>query len=327
MKKTILGLAAALMMASPGAASAQAFTPGNVECIAPANPGGGWDFTCRTVSRLLNEEGLIANPIQVSNMPGASGAVAYANVASKRSDDENLIVATSTVGITNIAQGKYPAGVDEMRWLAMLGADVAVALVNQDSEYQDLAGLLDAIKADPGSVVAGGSSAIGGWDHIRLLMMAEKAGVPADQLKDIRWVEYSGGADAVTQVLGGHIDVAVTDIGEIGGFIQAGDVRPLAVMSSERLEAYPDIATAKEQGIDAEGYNWRGFYMPGKVSDEAYDAWVGIMKTLYDSDAWQTAAVENGLTPIFRGGEEMETFARESEASAREISRAIGIIE
>ena len=75
--------AAAVALVAPLAA----FTPGNVECIAPVNPGGGWDFVCRTVGKLLTDTGILSSPVQVTNMPGAVGAVAYANVASKRPDD------------------------------------------------------------------------------------------------------------------------------------------------------------------------------------------------------------------------------------------------
>lgn len=304
-----------------------AFEPQNAECIAPANPGGGWDFTCRTVGRILDEKDLVSGAVPTTNMTGAVGAVAFANVASKRNDDPNLIVATSTVGVTQIAQGKYPGGIDTMRWLAMLGADVGTLMVGKDSEYDSMQALLDAVKADPTSVVVGGSSAIGGWDHLRFLMLAQEAGVAEDKLKEIRWVEFSGGGDAVTQLMGGHIGAVLTDIGEIGGFIKSGDVKPLAVMSDERLPAYPDIATAKEQGVDAVGYNWRGFYMGGGVSNEAYQAWVDIMQKLYESEEWQTAAVESGLTPIWRGGDEFNEFVRQSEERAREISKAIGVIE
>ena len=321
-------IAAAFAAATVGLSSlpVSAFEPGKVECIAPANPGGGWDFTCRSVGRLLNEEGFVADPVQVTNMPGASGAVAFANVIADRSADEGLIVATSTVGITNIAQGKYPAGVDAMRWLGMLGADVAVVMVNNDSGIETLDQLVEQIKADPSAVVSGGSSSIGGWDHIRMLILARAAGVADETLQSIRWVEYSGGGDAVTQLMGNHIAVAVTDIGEIGGFIQAGDVRVLAVMSDDRLPAYPDLPTAKEQGLDAVGYNWRGFYIGGGVSQEAYDGWVKILGDLYQTDAWQKTAVEAGLTPIWRGGAEMEEFVRKSEEEARAISKAIGVI-
>lgn len=319
--------AAAIACLGLTALPASAFEPQNVECIAPANPGGGWDFTCRTVGRLLDEQDLVPGAVQVTNMPGAVGAVAFANVASKRIDDPNLIVATSTVGITQIAQGRYPAGVDTMRWLGMLGADVGTLMVTPDSPHSDTAALIEALKADPTSVVVGGSSAIGGWDHLRFLILAEEGGFPAERLGEIRWVEFSGGGDAVTQLMGGHIGAVLTDIGEIGGFIQSGDVVPLAVMSDERLPAYPDIPTAKEQGIDAVGYNWRGFYIGGGVDDETYDGWVGILEQLYNSEGWQEAAVGSGLTPIWRGGAEFETFVRESEERTREISKTIGVID
>ncbi len=321
--KRLLQTVAVVLVATP----VMAFEPQNVECIAPANPGGGWDFTCRTVGRILDEKDLVPGAVQVTNMPGAVGAVAYANVASKRNDDPNLIVAGSTVGITQIAQGKYPAGVDAMRWLAMLGADVGTLMVGKDSKYDSLTSLLDAVKADPTSVVVGGSSSIGGWDHLRLLMLAQEAGVPEDQLKSIRWVQFEGGGDAVTQLMGGKLDAVLVDIGEIGGFIKSGDVKALAVMSDKRLDAYPDVPTAMEQGVNAEGYNWRGFYMGGNVPDDAYQGWVEIMKTLYDSDEWKKAATESGLTPIWRGGKDFEDFVRESEERVRGISKAIGVIQ
>ncbi len=127
--------------------------------------------------------------------------------------------------------------------------------------------------------------------------------------------------------MGGHVAVVVTDIGEIGGFIQSGDAKPLAVMSQERLEAYPDIATAKEQGLDVEGYNWRGFYMGGKVDDEAYNGWVDILSKLYQSPEWQKEAKAAGLTAIWRGGEDFEAFVEQSKNEMAEVSRAIGVIQ
>lgn len=304
-----------------------AFKPADVECIAPANPGGGWDFTCRTIGKMLFDEKLVDKPVQVTNMPGAVGAVAYANVSAKRSSDPNLIVATSTVGITQIAQGKYPSGVDTMRWVAMLGADVGTLLVKKDSPIKDMKALLDMLKKDPTSVVVGGSSSVGGWDHLRLLMLARAAGLSDADLKKIRWVQFEGGGDAVTQLMGEHIGAVVTDIGEIAGFIESGDVKVLAVLSDERLKAFPDAATAREQGVDVVGYNWRGFYVPGKVTDEQYDGWVDILKKLYDSPAWQKEAPAKGLTLIWRGGKDFSEFVRKSEAETRDISVAIGVIK
>ena len=149
--------------------------------------------------------------------------------------------------------------------------------------------------------------------------------MPDEQLRTIRWVEFGGG-EAVTQLLADHVDVVLTDIGEVAGVIRSGDVTPLGVMSDERLEAFPEIATAREQGLDETGYNWRGFYMGGGVSDEAYQGWVDLLRTLYRSDAWQSEAKAKGLTPVWRGGREFEDFVRQQKDAMAEVSRAIGVL-
>ncbi|GAW33638.1 tripartite tricarboxylate transporter family receptor [Roseovarius sp. A-2] len=295
------------------------------ECIAPSNPGGGWDFTCRTIGRILTELDLVNGNVQVTNMPGGVGAVTFAMVASERPADAELIVATSTVGITQIAQGRYPAPLDSMRYLAMLGADVGVIAVDDESPIQTLAELNEIMVNEPTSIVTAGSSGAGGWDHIRLLMVADAAGLT--DLSDLRWVQFDGGTDAVTQMMGGQIDVVSTDMGEIAGFVESGDIRILAALSDEPIPAFPDIPTAASQGIDVTGYNWRGLYTGGDVTEEEYAAWVEKLETLYNSEEWQTAATESGLVPIWRGGAEFESFVRDQAQIMEDISRDIGIIE
>ena len=127
--------------------------------------------------------------------------------------------------------------------------------------------------------------------------------------------------------MGGQIDVVSTDIGEIAGFIESGDIRILAALSDDPIPAFPDIPTAKSQGIDVTGYNWRGLYTGGQVSDEAYDTWVANLETLYNSEQWQTAAVNFGLVPIWRGGDDFEAYVREQRDVMEALSRDIGIIE
>lgn len=309
------------------AAPATAQQIDDIECIAPAGPGGGWDFTCRAIGRLLEEQGLIAGSATTTNMPGAVGAMAWSAVMNDRADDADLVVATSTVGITQIAQGKYPSGVDAMRFIGMLGADVGVVMVATDSPHGDLPSLMQAFAADPVSLVAGGSSSVGGWDHLRLLLAAQEGGVAEADLPRMRWVQYDSGSDAVVQLIGGFVDVVVTDIGEIAGFVESGDVAVLAVMADERLTAFPDIPTAMEQGVAMTGYNWRGLYTGGAVTDAEYQTLVETLKALYDTEAWKTTATESGLTPIWRGGAEFEAFVRESEADMQAVSRAIGVIQ
>ena len=128
-------------------------------------------------------------------------------------------------------------------------------------------------------------------------------------------------------MLGGQIDVVSTDLGEIAGFVDSGDIRVLAALSDEPIPAFPDIPTAKSQGIDVTGYNWRGLYTGGDVTDEAYERWVSDLNSLYESEGWQKAATESGLVPLWRGGEDFEAYVREQETQMAEISRDIGIIE
>ena len=321
-RKSLAAIAAAAAMF----AAAPVWQASAAECIAPADPGGGWDFTCRTVGKLLYDLKLTDEPVQVTNMPGGVGAVAYANVMSKRPSDGTLLVATSTVGVTQIAQGKYPADTDVMRWIGMLGTDVGVVVVPKDSPYKTLGDLMEAYEKEPGSVVAAGSSGAGGWDHIRLLMVAKAAGMSADQFKQIRWVQFDGGSPAVTQMIGGQVQVVSTDLGEIAGFVESGDVRILGALSDEPIPAFPDAPTAKSQGFDVTGYNWRGFYTGGEVSDADYQKWVDTMKSLYDTADWKKAAEGSGLVPIWRGGEEFETYVGEQVEQMRQISKDIGVM-
>ena len=144
MKKFNCAVAAAALVLASGVG--HAFEPKNPECIAPANPGGGWDFTCRQAGKVLYELKKTPGPVQVSNKAGGGGGVAFAEVVSKRNDDNNLIVAASTATTTRLAQGLY-AGftADQVRWVGTLGADYGVIAVAKDSPYQNLGDLMGAV--------------------------------------------------------------------------------------------------------------------------------------------------------------------------------------
>jgi len=321
---TVAAFAGAL--ASPALQSAAAFEPENVECIAPSGPGGGWDFTCRQVGKALYDQGLVPGPVQVSNMAGGSGGVAYASVVSKRNEEDNLIVAASSATTTRLAQGAFVGmNMDMVRWLAAVGADYGILAVAQDSPFQTLPDLMDAIKADPSSVSIAGGSAVGGWDHLKALIAARSAGV--DNLAAVKYIAFQGGGEAITQLLGGHVQAFSGDISEAQGFMDAGDIRVLAVLAEERLPGkLADLPTAKEQGIDAIGANWRGFYGPGKMSDEAYNYWVDSINTVYQSDEWQQTMEANGLMPFGLKGDELREFVAKQISDIETLSREIGII-
>ena len=325
MKFSVTRGAFAAVVLSLSAVAAQAQE--NPECIAPANPGGGWDFTCRQVGKSMQDLGLIDTTMQVVNLAGGGGGVAFAEVVNKRGDDDDLIVAASTATATRLAQGAYPGNtMDQVRWLATIGADYGVIAVSADSEVGTLPDLLDQIKADPTSVSIAGGSAVGGWDHLKVLIAANAYGI--ENVRSVKYIAFDGGGEAVTQLLAGSVQAFTGDISEAKGFVDSGDIKVIAVLSPERLPGeFADFPTAREQGIDAIGANWRGFYAPGDMSDEAYDAWVSKIADLYASDAWKDVMAANGLAPLDLQGAEFQSFVADSVAQIQAISKEIGIIK
>ncbi len=323
--RNLAGLVAATILIAP--VPALAFEPGSTECIAPAAAGGGWDFTCRQVGKALYDLKIVPNPVQVTNLAGGGGGVAYAEVFAKRNSDSNLLVAASSATTTRLAQGAFPGStMDQMRWVASVGTDFGVIAVGKDSAIKTLPELFAKIKADPGSVAFAGGSAVGGWDHLKVLIAAKAAGI-ADVTK-IKYVAFDGGGEAVTQLLGGHVQAFTGDLSEAKGFVDSGDVKVLAVLAPERLPGdFGSFPTAKEQGIDAVGANWRGFYAPGKMADDAYGFWVGAVKKTYDSKEWKDIMAANGLMPLDLQGEAFTAFVKKQIDDTTALSREIGILK
>ncbi|WP_407947414.1 Bug family tripartite tricarboxylate transporter substrate binding protein [Paracoccus xiamenensis] len=310
-----------------GIAPAVAFEPEKTECIAPANPGGGWDFTCRQFGKVAQDLGLIPGTMQVVNLSGGGGGVAFAEVVNKRKDSNDLVVAASTATATRLAQNAYPGNTaDQVRWLGSVGADYGVIAVAADSEIETLPQLMEQIKADPRSVSFGGGSAVGGWDHLKILLTADKAGI--EDVRTVKYIAFAGGGEAITQLLAGSLQAYTGDLSEAKGFVDSGDIKVIAVLSPERLEGeFSKFPTAKEQGIEAVGANWRGFYAPGGMSEDAYDYWSKTIADLYASDEWQQVMETNGLAPLGMTGDEFQTYVQASITEIADLSREIGLIQ
>lgn len=312
-----------LLVPCLGLALAQGFTPRNVLCIAPSDPGGGWDFTCRSIAPILTDLELAQGQIRTQNMPGAGGGVAYAHVVGQQQGNENLIVAASTATTTRIAQGQFTGfDEDDVRWVAAVGADYGVIAVAPDSPFNSLTDLMDALQENPGGVTFVGASAIGGWDHLKVLLAAQEAGI--ENVGAIRYVSFSSGGPAIVEILGGRADVFTGDVSEALPQIEAGNLKVLAVLAEERVGGLlEDVPTAREQGLDVIGANWRGFYVPAGVSDEVYEYWVEAFRQLEASEAYETLREQSGLADFWRGGEEMTEFVYDQVETIRELSAQI----
>lgn len=296
------------------------------ECIAPANPGGGWDFTCRQIGKIMYDIGLVDKPIQVTNMAGAGGGLAFNHVVAERGKDADLIVAASSATSTRLAQNAY-AGMtaDRVRFVGAIGADPGVIVVAKDSPYQSLGDLVDAIKSNPGSVTFAGGSATGGFDHMKPLMILQRAGFT--DIKKVKYISLDGGADAITQTIGGFTQAMTGDMSEVVGFLKAGEIRVLAVLTEERIPGFEDIPTAKEQGFDVVAVNWRGLYIPKDVSDDTFNLWADRLQKVASSSEWKKTMADNGLAPFTKVGGDFQSYIDGVVAEVREMSKELGVIQ
>ncbi len=320
-KTVIAGVFGAGMLGTVLAGSAQA-----VECIAPANPGGGWDFTCRQIGKIMHDIGAVDNPVQVTNMPGGGGGLAYTHVVTERSDDADLIVAASSATTTRLAQNAY-AGMtaDQVRFVGAIGADPGVLVVAADSPYKSLGDLVEAIKSDPGSVAFAGGSAVGGFDHLKPLMVLKEGGFT--DITKVKYIGLDGGADAITQTVGGFTQVMTGDMSEVVGFLANGDIRVIAVLTEERVPGFEDIPTAKEQGYDVIAVNWRGLYVPKGVSDDTFNSWADKLQQVADSPEWAKAMADNGLAPFTLVGGDFQSYVDGLVMEINTMSKELGVLQ
>ncbi|WP_368188538.1 Bug family tripartite tricarboxylate transporter substrate binding protein [Aestuariibius sp. HNIBRBA575] len=326
MKFTRIGVIAAATLVGVSGATAEEFEAESPQCIAPSNPGGGWDFICRTTAKYLFDLGVIEDSMQVTNMSGGGGGVAFAHVTQERNDDNNLIVAASMSTSARIAQGIYEGAVqDDVHFLATFGAEYGAIAVRADSPFQTLADMMDAILEDPRSVGIAGGSSVGSFDHIKPMLVAREAGM--DDVTQLKYVSFDGGGEAMTGLLSGATEALSGDFSEMLGFLESGDIRIIGIMAPERLANYPDIPTARELGYDVVGANWRGLYMPAGASDEAKEFWTDAIKTMVADPSFQETLEAAAIAPFNNFDEDMYNFVAGSIADVEKLSREIGIIE
>ena len=313
--------AAALAVCLPATASAQIDNP---ECVAPANPGGGFDLTCRVAQTGLDPH--IDDPIQVTFMPGGIGAVAFNLFNTTRTDDGTAIVAFSTGSILNIVTGKYGDFTeDDVRFVGTAGADFGAVVVRADSDYQSLEQLMADLTEDPSQVVIGAGGSVGSQDWMKAALLVRETG---SSPLDMRYVAFDGGGDAIASLLGGSIAVYTGDVGEMTAHLDAGTMRILAVLSEERLpEPFAEYPTARELGYDVTWTILRGFYMGGDVADEDYNAWVAVFEAAYATEEFAQLQADRGLLPLNLAGADLEAAIDDSVVTLRAIAEEAGLIQ
>ena len=312
---TILGLSIVVAGCSGGAKSN--FPSQAIEFIAPSGAGGGWDATARTAAKVLNDEKIVTQPIAVQNKAGGGGAVGLAYLVDKKATGYTVNVYSPPLLLIAL-NGQSQFSYKNTTPLAQVMTDFDVFAVKADGKYKTIKDLMDAAKADPKSVKVGGGSAPGSMDHLAFIKAAKVYGV---DVKTLPYVSFQGGGEAMTNLLGGHIDVISTGIGETLEQVRAGKVKLLAVTATKRIDVIKDVPTLKESGINADFTIWRGFFGPPEMPIEAKKYFEDAFRKMIDSKAWKEAADKQGWITEYKNAADFTKFL---EAQNKEMETLLG---
>jgi putative tricarboxylic transport membrane protein len=282
-------------------------------------PGGGFDQTARAAAKAMEDANLARN-VEVQNLPGAGNTIALQRLVNEKGNGK--VMQQMGLGLVGgVYTNKSKATLDQTTPVARLTEEPEVVVVNKDSPYRSFEQLLSAWKADPGKLSVGGGSAPGGPDHLAPMLIAKTAGIDP---KQVNFVSFDGGGELLAAVLGGQVAFGVTGPGETKDQIDAGEVRALAVTSAERVEGL-DVPTLKEQGVDLEFTNWRGWVAPGELSEEDKQALIDLATKLHDSQQWKDALAQFGWTDAFMVGDEYGTFLKSENQRVGEVLGELGL--
>jgi putative tricarboxylic transport membrane protein len=192
--------------------------------MAPAAPGGGWDQTARSMQEALTAEGISGN-VQVVNVPGAGGTIGLAQFVQEANGDPSKLIVGGYVMVGAILTNKSPVTLEQVTPIARLTGEYEVIVVPAASEIQTMDDLVAKLKADPGSVSWAGGSA-GGTDHITAGLVAKTVGVDP---KQVNYIAFSGGGEALAAVLGNQVTVGISGYGEFQSQVEAGALRVIGV--------------------------------------------------------------------------------------------------
>lgn len=310
-------LATAAAIAGPRAARAQPRLP-SLYMFIPAGPGGGWDGLGRAIELVARPAGLVGS-FQFENVGGAGGSVGLPRfVGQRRGRADSLMVAGSVmVGAT--LTNKTPVGLKDVTPIARLTEEAGVVVVPANSEFRDIAGLLEALRANPGAVSVGGGSA-GGTDHIALGLMLKGLG---RQAREASYVAFAGGGPAQAALLGAQVRAGISGLSEFAEQIRAGRMRALATTGAARVD--PAIPTLRESGMDVVVTNWRGVFAPPGIRPEAREALVRLVTELHALPAWGELLRTREWTDAFLTGPELDAFLARDREQTEAVLKEIGL--
>ena len=317
-----LAVAAVTALATGGFGSAAPIE--HLEIVAPASLGGGWDQTARAMQQSLVAAG-IASGVEVTNSPGAGGAIGLAQFIHGQKGRGNTLLVGGFVMLGAIRTTGATVSLLETTPIARLTGEYEVIVVPAGSELATLDDLVDALRSDPGAISwAGGSS--GGADQLLLGLLARAIGI---QPVEIRYVPFSGGGEVAAALMEGEVTAGVSGYGELEPYIRSGKLRALAI-SSEKRAAGIATPTLAEQGLDVVLVNWRGVFAPPGLTDAQRQQLQGAVEAMARSESWNKALATHHWVDLYLPGDEFTRFVQAEHTRLQEgpdprgITRASG---
>jgi tripartite-type tricarboxylate transporter receptor subunit TctC len=272
MKAKILLTATVFALAAAPGAAQDRFPSRPVTMIVAFPPGGVADITARPTAAAM--EKVFKQPVNVTNRPGAAGAVGNAVVANAKPDGYTILMALSSISVIPAADALFnrkPAySLDQFAPIALISADPTILVTHPSLPVNSVKELVALARAKPNELTFS-SSGIYGALHMPMEMFIHAAKIK------MRHLPTPGGGPAITALLGGHVALTAGGPAAISGHVKAGKMRPIASWGATRHASYPKIPTFKELGYkDVEYYIWAGMFAPKGTPD-------AVMKALRDA--------------------------------------------
>ena len=294
----------------------------SIHFLIPGGAGGGWDGTARGTGEALTEAGLVGTA-SYENMSGGGGGKAISYLIENAESSHGTLMVNSTPIVIRALTGEISNSFRDLTLVAGTIGDYAALVVGKDSPINSMADLLAAFDADPNATAIGGGSVPGSMDHLVAAMVMEAAG--KDPL-NVKYIPYDAGGKAMAALLSGEIAALSTGFSEAIDLANAGEVKIIGVTAPERVAAYADAPTMKEQGIDSEFVNWRGLFAAPGLPEDKLAAYQEVFAKMYETDEWEAVRARNGWVNIHNSGDDFRTFLENQEKTISDLMKKLGFL-
>lgn len=290
-RSTTTLFAAAVLLVTGFPAYAQNWQPDkNVEIVINTAPGSGQDVTGRLIQKILQDRKAVNTSITINNKPGGGGVIAYTYLQEHGGNGHFVSIASKSL-LTNHISGRAPLTYSNLTPLAILFEEYIAVAVKADSPIKSGRELLDRMKKDPATFSFGVATSLGNPNHQGIAMALKDAGI---DLRKTKTPVFQSGGNAITALLGGHVDAVPGSVGLMRKYVEAGSIRLIAIASPQRLTGiFASTPTWKEQGANAIVSNWRGLIGPPNMTQAQMTFWDNALKQMTQTEAWKKELADN----------------------------------